>query len=155
MPKKKIQVILNSHQKDLGNSGDVVQVSPGYARNYLLPQRIAEPLTTHKINYLKHKAAQELLINQAKEKSALDTKAQLEAIHKFSTKRRVSDNNHIFGSINDKDMVEIIHDTTGIKLEKSQISIPTIKTIGVYDISVGLTSDINIHLKLHILPETI
>ncbi len=155
MPKKKIQVVLNSNQKYLGNSGDIIQVSPGYARNYLLPHNIAEPLTQHKLQYLKHKETQDHLIHQAKEKLALDTKSQLEAIYKFSTKRKVSDNNNIFGSINDKDIVDIIHNATGIQLEKIQVSVPTIKNIGIYDISINLTNTINVELKLQILPETI
>nr|YP_009315222.1 Ribosomal protein L9 [Titanophycus setchellii]SCW23677.1 Ribosomal protein L9 [Titanophycus setchellii] len=155
MAKKKIQLILNLNQKHLGNHGDIIKVNPGYAKNYLLPKKIAEPITKNKLNYIRYKTKQDKLILEAKQKLALDTKSQLEAIYKFSIKRKVSEHDHIFGSINDKDVVEIIKNITGITLEKSQVTLPEIKNIGLYDISIQLMPDIDVQLKLQILPETI
>ena len=154
MAKKKIQVILNSTQQHLGQSGSIVQVTPGYARNYLLPQKIAESVTKNKLSYIKYQQTKENLINQEKIKQAINIKSQLEAIYKFSIKRKISDSNNIFGSITDKDINEIVTQTTGITLEKNQITIPTIKTIGLYDISIQLINEINVKLKLQVLPET-
>nr|YP_009315629.1 Ribosomal protein L9 [Liagora brachyclada]SCW24287.1 Ribosomal protein L9 [Liagora brachyclada] len=154
MAKKKIQLILNSSQEHLGKSGSVVQVAQGYARNYLLPQKIAEPVTKNKLSYIKYQKAKQDLVNQEKRKLAIDIKSQLEAINKFSIKRKVSDSNNIFGSITDKDINEIITQTTGITLEKYQITMPSIKTIGLYDISIQLMNEVNIQLKLQLLPET-
>nr|YP_009312969.1 Ribosomal protein L9 [Helminthora furcellata]SCW21223.1 Ribosomal protein L9 [Helminthora furcellata]SCW24083.1 Ribosomal protein L9 [Helminthora furcellata] len=154
MPKKKIQLILNSNLKHLGASGDIIQVSQGYARNYLIPKSIAEPVTQGRLNYIRKCKDKEDLINQEKRKFALDVKSQLEAIYKFSIKRKVSDNNNIFGSITDKDIVDTISKITGIKLEKSYIKLPIIKTVGLYDIEINLMTNIAISLKLQILPET-
>nr|YP_009314196.1 Ribosomal protein L9 [Izziella formosana]SCW22450.1 Ribosomal protein L9 [Izziella formosana] len=154
MAKKKIQIILNSTQKHLGQSGSVLQVAQGYARNYLFPQKLAEPVTKHRLNYIQHKKTQEDLLNKEKRKVAIDIKSQLEAIYKFSIKRKVSDKNSIFGSVTDKDIVDIISQTTGITLHKPHIEIPPIKTIGLYDICITLVNEVNINLKLQILPET-
>nr|YP_009313992.1 Ribosomal protein L9 [Hommersandiophycus borowitzkae]SCW22246.1 Ribosomal protein L9 [Hommersandiophycus borowitzkae] len=154
MSNKNTQLILNSKQQHLGNTGDIIYVTRGYARNYLIPQNIAEPITKAKLNYITKLKKQEAKIYAQEKQSALNIKQQLESIHKFTTKRKISDNNNIFGSITEKDTLEIIKKATGITIEKSMIHQPIIKTIGLHDIYITLMNDIEVKLKLQVLPET-
>ena len=145
MAKKNIQLILNQTINHLGQAGDLITVTPGYARNYLLPHNIAEPITLGRMKYLK--------IVEAKIREMNKMKSEVESINKFSLKRKVSDNDNIFGSVNDKDIVQMLKDMTGILLDKSQIKIPEIKKIGIYNIEIELLENLKVEVKLQVLPE--
>ncbi len=73
----------------------------------------------------------------------------------FSLKRKISEHNNIFGSVTEKDIIQMLREMTGITLEKSQIEIPEIKTTGVYDIRIILLENLIVEIRLHILPEII
>nr|YP_009313173.1 Ribosomal protein L9 [Dermonema virens]SCW21427.1 Ribosomal protein L9 [Dermonema virens] len=154
MTKKNVQLILTKYTKHLGNAGDIIYVSKGYARNYLIPQRFAEVLTKNKINYLNKIKAKQAIVQERQKQFNLDVQNQLQTINKFSLKRKTSDQKNIFGSITDKDIIDIISQTTGINLKKSQINMPSIRTIGTYEIPITLIEDINVNIKLQVLPET-
>nr|YP_009313789.1 Ribosomal protein L9 [Helminthocladia australis]SCW22043.1 Ribosomal protein L9 [Helminthocladia australis] len=154
MSKKNIKLVLNQYTQHLGNAGDIIYVSRGHARNYLIPQKLAEPLTKGRINYIEKIKTKELIAQEKRKRLNLDLQNQLQTINKFSLKRKISDNDNIFGSITEKDVIDIVKDTTGISLEKSQINLPLIRTIGIYDIPITLISNIDVNIKLQILPET-
>jgi len=153
MAKKNIQLILNQTINHLGQAGDLITVTPGYARNYLLPHNIAEPITLGRMKYLKVVEAKNLKIREAKIHEMNKMKNEVESINKFSVKRKVSDNDNIFGSVNDKDIVQMLKDMTGILLDKSQIKIPEIKKVGIYDIEIELLENLKVEVKLQVLPE--
>lgn len=153
MAKKNIQLILNQTINHLGQAGDLITVTPGHARNYLLPNKIAEPLTLGKMKYIKIVEAKNLKIREAKIHAMNKMKSEVERINKFSIKRKVSDKDNIFGSVTDKDIVQILKEITGTLLDKSQINIPDIKKIGIYTIEIALLEDLKLEIKLQVLPE--
>nr|YP_009315831.1 Ribosomal protein L9 [Trichogloeopsis pedicellata]SCW24489.1 Ribosomal protein L9 [Trichogloeopsis pedicellata] len=155
MSKKNIKLILNFNHKHLGQAGTIITVSQGYARNYLIPNNIAEQPTRKRLHYLAQLKNKETILQKQKQTQATNIKAQLETIYKFSIKRKVSDNNTIFGSITDKDVADTINLATGINLEKNQIELPLIKNTGLYDLNINLVSTVNAKIRLQVLPETI
>lgn len=153
MAKKNIQLILNQTINHLGQTGDLITVTPGYARNYLLPHNIAEPLTLGRMKYIKIVETKNLRIREAKVDAMNKMKSEIENINKFSIKRKVSDRDNIFGSVTDKDIVQMLKDITGTLIDKSQIKIPDIKKIGIYNIEIELLENLKVEVKLQVLPE--
>lgn len=153
MAKKNIQLILNQTINHLGQAGDLINVTPGYARNYLLPNNIAEPITLGRMKYLKIVEAKNMKIKEAKIREMSKMKSEVEKIHKFSLKRKVSDNDNIFGSVTDKDIVQMLKEMTGTLLDKSQIKVPEIKSIGIYNVDIELLENLKVEIKLQVLPE--
>lgn len=154
MSTKNVKLILNRSINHLGSEGDIVHVSRGYARNYLLPSGIAEPITSAKIKYF-NKLEEEKKQNKERERQkAEEAKEYLESIKKFTIKRKISSNDIIFGSVGEKDIAEIINQTTGLNLHKYQLNLPELKTIGTHEIEINLIDNIKTNIQLQILPET-
>nr|YP_009511145.1 ribosomal protein L9 [Hydropuntia rangiferina]AXI96818.1 ribosomal protein L9 [Hydropuntia rangiferina]UAD87498.1 ribosomal protein L9 [Hydropuntia rangiferina] len=150
--KKKISVILKKDLIYLGLRDSIVNVSSGYAFNYLIPYNFAY-LATNKT--LKHHK----MFADAKQKKLdqINTRLQLinqklNKINKFSIKKKVGKNNQIFGSVSDKDIISYLFYLTEEKLDKKNLSIPDIKTSGVYDLNINILNNIIISIKLQILP---
>nr|YP_010988229.1 ribosomal protein L9 [Rhodochorton tenue]WOK79425.1 ribosomal protein L9 [Rhodochorton tenue] len=155
MAKKNIQLILNQTTQHLGEVGDLINVSPGYARNYLLPKKIAETISLSRIRYIQKIRNNSIRLKEEKIIQMNQMKSQIESINKFSIKRKVSDNNNIFGSIIEKDILQILQETTGTYLEKSQVKLPEIKEVGLYIVSIELMDNLSVDIQLQVLPETL
>jgi large subunit ribosomal protein L9 len=155
MTKKNIQLILNRTMKNLGHCGDIINVSKGYARNYLLPNQVAEQVTLGRIKYLKKVRTINLKTQEEKLLAMTNLKRHLERINKFSLKKKTSSTDTIFGSVTEKDIVEIINNTIGVTLETNQIILPDIKKIGVYSIEILLLDNVKANIQLQLLPETL
>nr|YP_010502392.1 50S ribosomal protein L9 [Grateloupia turuturu]UXC96805.1 50S ribosomal protein L9 [Grateloupia turuturu] len=153
--KKNIHVILKKTMPKLGQEGKAINVSPGYAFNYLIPNRIASLATK---GTLKHANMLTEIQNQKKEIikiKATELQKQLREITKISIKRKTGDKQYIFGNISSKEIIEKIFKYIGIKLDKKQIEAPEIKKIGIYIIKIHILDDIIVNIKLQILPTNI
>nr|YP_009392765.1 ribosomal protein L9 [Bostrychia tenella]ARW61327.1 ribosomal protein L9 [Bostrychia tenella] len=150
--KKKISIILIKDYLNIGNKGDIAEVRAGYAFNYLVPYKIAEITTENKVKHLQmidqitsnHIKANEITKNRIKQK--------LENLQKISIYRKKGKNNYIFGQVTEKDISIYVLKYAGIKLDKKQIKIPNIKQLGAFTTQIKLSNNINLNLKLNILP---
>lgn len=153
--KKKIQLILNHTINNLGIRGHIIQVKPGYAFNYLIPNNIAKIATKKSIQHAQlFEAINEKKIQENKIK-AKEIQNKLEILKKISIKKKIGENRNFFGSINEKEISIEILKYTGYKLDKKQIKIPEIKKIGIYTIEIQIIYNHIINTKLQILPENI
>ena len=84
--------------------------------------------------------------------NALVTKINLDRIAKISIGKIVYDKQQIFGKISEKEVIKYIHQYTGKKLDKKQVTIPRIKKIGLYKLKIQVFQDVISNLKLQILP---
>nr|QCI06083.1 ribosomal protein L9 [Delesseria sanguinea] len=150
--KKKIQLILTKDYAHIGKKNKVIQVTRGYAFNYLIPNEIAEIATKNKIKHLKMFQVIQDKKLQDNEIKAKQLENNLKLIKKISFLKKTGDENYIFGNINEKDIIEKIFKFTGIKLNKKQIKIPNIKKVGKFQIEINLFYDKYYQLKLNILP---
>lgn len=152
MTKKRIRVLIHKTINPKIRQGEITLVSYGYARNYLIPQKIASVANQNIINKsLKHKTMQ----SQKKlfeYNLVLTTKNLLEHINKFSIKRKASANYRFFGSITPNNVSQVILATTGILINKKQVSLSSIRKIGLYKAQLLLPFDITATIKIHILP---
>ena len=145
-----MKVILMSNVENLGESGDVVSVKPGYARNMLIPMGLA--LRASKKNIAV--AAEQKKVSLAKaerENQAMEILAKKLSKVEITIEVKVGEEEKMFGSITNKDVhKELIN--KGFELDKNQISInEPIKTLGIYHINVKVAKDITSDVKLYVI----
>lgn len=143
-----MKVILNKDVKKLGEKGEVVKVSDGYGRNYLLPRELAVEATPANI-----KRAEEARQNQAEKKeaekqAALEKKKTLEG-GVLSYKAKAGSAGRLFGAITNKDLAASINETYDLKIDKKKIDMDDhIKEIGEYTVKVKLYPHIAANLRV-------
>lgn len=146
-----MQVILKQDVRGQGKKGQMVNVSDGYARNFLLPKGLAEPATKSNINILKGKQ-ESLEYKRAKELEEANAIADKMKEIKVVLKAKAGDNGKLFGSVTSKDVAEALTMQHHIKLDKKKFVMPDgIKTLGttVVDVKIytGVTGKLNVEVE--------
>jgi large subunit ribosomal protein L9 len=133
-----MKVILNQDVVGLGEEGDIKDVANGYARNYLLPKKLAVPNTHEYLVILEHKRASIEKRKEAKRLEAAGLKERLEAEEiRFSVP--AGENGKLFGSVSNVN-VAVELEKKGFQIEKKRIEIPehTIRSVGTYKVRIRL-----------------
>ena len=145
-----MKIILMSDVENLGESGDVIAVKPGYARNKLIPQGLALRASNRNIavsNERKKVATAKL----ERENQALSVLAKKLSKVEITIEVKVGEEEKMFGSITNKDIHKELIDK-GFEIEKNQISIEEpIKALGIYHINVKISKDITSDVKLYVI----
>jgi large subunit ribosomal protein L9 len=144
-----MQIILQEDVEKLGNRGDVVTVKPGYARNFLLPHKLAIEATAGNMKALERirgalakKTATEL--DAAKKQTELLTGVSL----KFT--RKTGENDQMFGSVTTADIADGLK-AQGFEVDKRQIQLKDpVKALGEYPVTVKVFRDITAEIKIHV-----
>lgn len=139
---RKVQVVLTNQVPNLGNEGELKSVPVGYYRNYLQPQGLAAMATDSILAEIKKQKAVEERERLEERAKAQAMATALSTIGKFIIKKKVGEGEQIFGSVSAADVVDAIKMQTGRELEKRNVSLPDIKTLGTYDATVKLHSDV-------------
>ncbi|GAC1351493.1 MAG: 50S ribosomal protein L9 [Polyangiales bacterium] len=145
-----IPIILQQDVHNLGKTGEVVKVRPGYARNYLLPQSLAAPATSKHVNRIEHeKRAAES--RAAKTKIALQEVAtKISATH-ISLTRKIGDEGTLYGSVTTKE-IEAALAEKGVTVDRRKIQlVEPIKTVGSYEVAVKLGYDVTATIKVAVV----
>jgi len=148
-----MEVILRETIDTLGRAGQVVKVADGYARNYLLPRKLAYPVTPGNLKVIEFER-QSLLKKEAKQKD--DAEKQMEILNKVElvTRRKVGEQKALYGSVTNSDIAELL-EAKGFQIEKRKIHMEDhIKTLGEFSIPIRLFKDVTAHIKLKVEPET-
>ncbi len=140
------QAILLQQVETLGERGEVIDVSPGYLRNYLVPRKLAQPATTAGIAEARRRAeaaerAQAEAAERAQENASLLTRTVL------TISQPAGDDGRLFGSVTAQDIVDAIAQARGIRIDRRKVSLdPPIKSTGTHMVSVelpgGATADV-------------
>ena len=145
-----MKIILLSDVENLGESGDVIAVNPGYARNKLIPQGLALRASNRNIavaNESKRVAKAKL----ERENQAMNVLAKKLSKVEITIEVKVGDEEKMFGSITNKDIHKELIDK-GFEIEKNQISIEEpIKALGIYHINIKISKDITSDVKLYVI----
>lgn len=145
-----LQVILQSNVPNLGDSGELVKVRPGFARNFLLPRKLAVPATTAQINRLNHEKA--VAVARA-EKSKKEAQALAEKINglKIKLTRPVGEDGRLFGSVTAKEIESEVK-KTGVAFDRKKMHLAEpLKALGVFEIPVKLMTDVTATLKVEVV----
>jgi large subunit ribosomal protein L9 len=147
-----MEVILRETIDNLGRAGQVVKVAAGYARNYLLPRKLAYPVTPGNMKVIEFER-KSLLRKEAKQKDdAEKLKTMLDPVE-IVIRRKVGEQNALYGSVTNSDVAEEL-EKKGFQIEKRKIHMDDhIKAVGEYSIPIRLFKDVTANVKLKVEPE--
>ena len=147
-----MEVILREFVEKLGKRGEVVKVSDGYARNYLLPRKLALPVTA---GNKKHVERERKIVEtrEADEKSQAEALAARLAAVDIRIARRVGDTEQLYGSVTAADITEYLK-AKGFDVDRRKLILPeAIKSIGEHDVPLKLHREVTVPLKVRVVKE--
>jgi large subunit ribosomal protein L9 len=147
-----MEVILLSDVDHVGLRGDVVSVARGYARNYLLPRRLAEEATPARVAELQKR---DTLRARHEAKTADQAQEIADALSgtvlRFEVK--AGPTGSLFGSVTPTDIADEIWTTQKIRIDRRKIESDPLKRIGRYEVPIGLFEDVRVEVKTEVIPE--
>lgn len=144
-----MQVILLERVEHLGNLGDVVTVKPGFARNFLLPQRKALRATDSNIAAFEARKAT-LAADMANQRQAAEAEALKIKGKSIVLIRQAGENGQLFGSVTARDIAAGLT-SVGFKINRQQVQITTpVKALGIYDFRVHLHPEVTATIKVNV-----
>ena len=148
-----MQIILQEDIEKLGHRGDVVTVKPGYARNFLLPRKLAIEASAGNMKALE-RIRTSLAKKTATELEAAQKQAGLLNGVSLSFTRKTGENDQMFGSVTTADIAESLA-AQGFKIDKRQVQLAEpIKTIAEHDVTIKVFRDVVAHIKVTVEKES-
>lgn len=149
---KRVQLVLTQDINKLGRNGDLVEVAPGYARNYLLPKGMAVRTTPGILKQVERRreAERQRLLELKKEAEA--QKAALEKAGRLSIAKQVGENDAIFGTVTNQDVAEAIQSATNVEIDRRSITVPEIHKLGSYSIDLKLHPEVTATVAIQVVP---
>ena len=145
-----MKVILTADVKGQGKKDQVIDVSDGYARNFLLPKKLAIPADNKALNEIKNKEASKAHKLEVEKQAALDIAKRLESIV-VTFAYAAGPDKRLYGSVTSKEIAEALKKDHGIELDKRKITLASpIKSFGTFTAEVRLFSDVTgtIHVEV-------
>ncbi len=144
-----MKVILREDVQNLGKSGDVVKVKPGYARNYLLPRKLAVEATEENMRVLEQERRAQQRRDLREKASAEQQASRLEATS-LTVKRRAGEEDQLYGSVTAADIAEELA-ARGIEVDRRKILLEEpIKKLGQFQVEVKLHREVTARLNLSV-----
>lgn len=149
-----MQVILLETIKNLGDLGSVVDVRPGYGRNFLIPQGKALPATKGNLAEVEARRA-ELEKQAAGQLAGAQERAEKLAEASVTVAAKAGDEGKLFGSVGTRDIAEAISAQTGVSVEKAEVKLPhgALRQTGEYELDLALHADLTVTIKLVVVPQ--
>lgn len=146
-----MKVILLQDEKKLGKKGDIIEVSEGYARNYILPKKIGAEANAKNLNDLKLQKANDAKIAQEQLDAAKALAAELEGKQTI-VKIKAGEGGKAFGSVSSKEIATAVKEQHGLEIDKKKIQLPeALKNFGSYEIGVKLHPQVTAKLTVKVL----
>jgi large subunit ribosomal protein L9 len=147
------QAILLRDVEELGGRGDVVEVSPGYLRNYLVPRKLAQPATDasiaesrRRVEAVERAAAE--AAGKAEETAALLRKTVLTISH------QAGDDGRLFGSVTSQEIADAVRQARGVRLDKRRVQLDEpIRTTGTHMVTVEVSDGVTAEVKTIVTPQ--
>jgi large subunit ribosomal protein L9 len=144
-----IQIVLQHDVDNVGKSGDLVKVRPGFARNYLLPRQLAVPATTAQVNRINHQKAVALARSEKLKKESRDLAQKIGGLT-IKLVRAVGEDDKLFGSVTAKE-IETAVKAHGFDVDRKKMHMPEpIKALGTYEIPLKLLTDVTAIIKVEV-----
>ena len=142
-----MKVLLLQDVKGTGKKGEVINVSDGYARNFLLPRRMAEPADAQAVNAanIKKSAAQ-----HRKFTAGVKAREQAKALdgQVVRVKARVGENGKMFGTVSGKEIAAALLEQKNIEIDRKKISVDPIRALGTYTAKLSLFEGVSANVKV-------
>lgn len=145
-----MKVILLEDVKSLGKKGDVVNVSDGYARNYILPRKLGAEANAKNLNDLRLKKEREERIAKQQLDQAKELAEKLGSVG-LELSVRAGENGKVFGSVSTKEIAAALKEQYGLEVDKKKIQLDEpIKEIGLHEVDVRLHKDVTATIKVRV-----
>ena len=148
-----MKVILLQDVKSLGKKGEIVNVSDGYARNFVLPKKLGVEANSSNMNDLKLQKANADKVAQEQLAAAKELAALMETKEVVLT-MKAGEGGKVFVSVSSKEIAAAVKTQCGLELDKKKIQLPdAIKALGVYEVNVKLHMKVTGKLKVKVVEE--
>ena len=141
-----IHVVLTEDLANVGKSGELVRVRPGFARNYLVPRGLAISATAENVARIEHEK-KVVEARNAKLKSEAETMAQKLASLKLLIERPVGEGDRLYGSVTSRDIEEALG-AQGYTIDKRRISMDPLKALGTYPVTIRLATSVSATIEV-------
>jgi large subunit ribosomal protein L9 len=146
------KVLLREDVDDLGARGEIVRVRAGYARNYLLPRKLAVEATTGNVKGIEQERAA-LLKKEAKERATAESQSVQMGSLELEFRRKAGEQGALYGSVTSMDLAEELKNR-GYEIDRHRIHLrEPLKRVGEYSVPVRLHREVTIELKVKVSPE--
>jgi large subunit ribosomal protein L9 len=145
-----MRLILKSEVPHLGDPGDIVNVAPGYGRNYLIPNGLAIPASSGSVRHAEHqqRVAEGIRKKQFSGAQALAQKVENTPV---SIRRETGDDDKLFGSVTKKDIAEALAEE-GIELDRRLVQLDEpLRSIGLFTVPVRLHREVTAKLRVYVI----
>jgi large subunit ribosomal protein L9 len=147
-----MEVILREHVDNVGRRGEVVKVADGYARNYLLPRKLALLVTEGNKKQIERER-EKFDVKESEERKVAEAIAERLNAVEIEIGRRVGDTQALFGSVTSGDIAEALN-ARGFEIDKRKLQLnEPIKKLGEYEVPVKLTRDVIARIKVRVIAE--
>jgi len=149
-----MEVILRQHVDNLGRRGEVVKVADGYARNYLLPRKLALLATDGNKKQIERERAKMDAVEAEEQKLAAAIAERMGAIE-LEISRKVGETEALYGSVTTADIADALH-AKGFDVDRRKIQLhEPIKKLGEYDVPVKLHREVAVRMKVKVVAEQV
>lgn len=147
-----MKVILKEEIKTLGKVGDVVQVKPGFARNYLIPKGMAVEATPSNMKVIVHEAKIAEIRSQKAKKEAQSLADRLSKVS-VTASVQVGEEDRVFGAVTSQDIANLLQES-GFEIDKKRILLEEpIKALGVFEVPIKVHSEVEAKIKVWVVRE--
>ena len=150
---KHIEVMLMDGVKKLGKAGEIVKVTPGYARNFLFPKGLAAAATEAAKRRLMKLEAERAARAAEEKKALLEIARKLEKLE-ITVSASTTDGKKLYGSVGISDILAAIEANRGVKIERGQLELDdALREVGEYTPTINLGHGVKVKFKIHIVDE--
>ena len=147
-----MEIILRDHVENLGKRGEVVKVADGYARNYLLPRKLALPATDANKKWIERERKIAEARDQEERGAAEAIATRLTALD-LSVARRVGENDQLYGSVTNADIADLLK-AKGFDIDRRKILLPDpLKALGETSVPIKLHRDVTAQVRVAVVKE--
>lgn len=149
-----MKVVLLTDVKGVGKKNDIVTVSDGYGRNFILKRKLGTVAGKQEVSRVSKIKAEK---TQAEQERYQELKTQYQSIDgtTITIDERTNEDGHLFGSIHESQIVKAIQDSVGVKVERSAVQIDSpIKEVGEYSVTIALHSTLKANITLNVTAQT-
>jgi large subunit ribosomal protein L9 len=147
-----MEIILREHVENLGRRGEIVKVADGYARNFLLPRKLALPVTEGNKRHVERER-KKVETRESEEKAQAEGIAARLASLDIGFQRRVGDTEQLYGSVTSGDIADLLKGK-GFDIDRRKLILPEpLKTLGEHTVNLKLHREVTVPLKVTIAKE--
>jgi large subunit ribosomal protein L9 len=147
-----MEIILREHVDNLGRRGEIVKVADGYARNFLLPRKLALPATAGNRKHVERER-KIMETRESEEKAEASALASRIAAVDISISRRTGDTDQLYGSVTSGDIADFLK-AKGFEIDRRKLILPEpIKTIGEHNVPLKLHREVTLPLTVKVVKE--